>query len=143
MTATALKHVLLIDDSEDDNFFHERAISRSGLEVRTSICRDGAEAVELLRQCTQDGASAALPQVIFLDINMPKMTGWEFLEAYAKLPQEALKDISVIMLSASMDPLDRDRAIESPLVTDFLTKPLTPAIVQEIARDFTEGDVAQ
>jgi len=143
MTTGTLRHVLLVDDSADDNFFHERAIARSGLEVQTRVCRDGAEAAVFLRRCVQGEIDSGLPQVIFLDINMPRMTGWEFLDAYAQLPKEVLEKTSVIMLSASMDPLDRDRAIESPLVADFLAKPLTPSVVLDISRRLTEGGVAE
>lgn len=132
MNQASLTHVLLVDDSEDDIFFHERAIVRSGLPSRTSVCRDGSEAVNFLHQCVADASVEDVPSIIFLDINMPRMTGWEFLMEYERLPAALKKKIIVVMLSASMDPRDRERALESPLVAEFLPKPLTPDKVRDI-----------
>lgn len=140
MNIRALTHILLVDDSEDDNFFHERAIERSGIASCTSVCRDGVEAVEFLQRCARGDKDLALPAVIFLDINMPRMTGWEFVDAYAQFPAALLKKITVIMLSASMDQRDRERADSSPYVNGFVSKPLTPDKMRDIARDFLNYD---
>jgi CheY-like chemotaxis protein len=134
---------LLVDDSEDDNFFHERAIVRSGLPSRTTVCRDGIEAMRFLQNCAETQGRADLPSVIFLDINMPRMTGWEFLMEYENLPVEMQEKTIVVMLSASMDPLDRARALDSPLVAEFLSKPLTADKMRDIAVNYLGANIAQ
>ena len=127
-----LREVLLIDDYEADNFLHRRAIKKSGLAAKITECLNGREAIDYLRAAGPDGERPQ-PEMIFVDINMPVMNGWEFLEAYSALPAEARPDGFVLMmLTTSLNPDDRKRAEENGLVHQLIQKPLTAARFAEV-----------
>jgi len=99
------------------------------LEIIESYCQR-SENVELLKTFT--GTAKALEylenfpvDLIFLDINMPKMNGFDFLEEYKKLPEAVKKKCIIVMLSSSLLPEDRELAMNNPYVCQFLNKPLT------------------
>ena len=74
-----------------------------------------------------------LPEVIFLDLNMPIMDGWEFLDEFGKLSEE--KDIRIYILSSSVDSRDMERAKKYGMVNGFIAKPLTDAKIKELAQE--------
>ncbi len=117
-----LKNVLLIDDSESDNFYHARKIQKMGITDNIHMCFSGEEALEYLKS-ELDGIHPQ-PTLIFLDINMPGMNGWEFLEEYEKLELAQQGEIVLTMLSNSIDERDRVRAQEFKSVHGFYSKPL-------------------
>jgi CheY-like chemotaxis protein len=77
-------------------------------------------------------AGGALPDFIFLDVIMPLMGGWEFLEAYERMPELPSKKAHVLMLSAAFDPDEKGRAEASPLVIDFISKPITKEVLNAL-----------
>ena len=89
-----------------------------------------------LHEAIGGNANKPVPDLIFLDINMPAMNGWDFLDQYEKI--EGLKDreIVLIMLSSSMYVDDINRAKTYPSVSDYITKPLTAAHLQQIVEKF-------
>jgi len=111
------KYILLVDDDNDDRELFREAISNSASELNFREAEDGTEAFRLL-QATKDN----LPELIFLDINLPIISGWEFL---TKLKSDvAFKNIPVIIYSTSSH--DRDRKIATDLgALSFVTKPHT------------------
>ncbi|MFK7915424.1 MAG: response regulator [Pseudomonadales bacterium] len=129
-------NILLIDDSEDDNFFSHRAIAKSGVPASIAVCIDGRDAMSYLTGTEQyEDAGSQIPDLIFLDINMPRMDGWEFLDAYQRLPDWQKPVSVVVMLTTSMDANDAKRARQLATVTGFLTKPLTPEYMISIASE--------
>jgi CheY-like chemotaxis protein len=124
---TESKSIMLIDDNFDDNFFHEREIKKSNPEHSVVINNSGAKALEYLKT-----GSHPLTDVIFLDINMPGMNGWEFLKEYEALSSELKKHTIVIMLTTSDNDDDRLKTKTFPSVSAYITKPLTRNKVNEI-----------
>lgn len=132
--ADGLGLVLLIDDDPHDNFFHARVIRKSG-RFRDVLVREGAvEALEYLK------SGGERPDLIFLDINMPGMNGWEFLEEYQGLDPSRRCKVIVVMLTTSEDPADIVKAKSFNLAPEFRTKPLTQSMLDEILDRYFQGN---
>jgi CheY-like chemotaxis protein len=126
-----LNTVMLIDDDNDDNFFHERAIKKNNPENVVIAINSASEALDYLKEKTKPHSD-----LIFLDINMPGMNGWDFLEEYAKL-DDALKSSAIIMmLTTSENSDDKTKAMALGLVSDYITKPLTSELMHSIAEKY-------
>lgn len=125
-----LDSILLIDDDDDDNEYHRIIITRAGICDNIYIAHNGLEALELLT-----GDKAIKPDLIFLDINMPRMNGWEFLEAYKALHLER-KHIIILMLTTSINPADMKKAQSDENVTGYNSKPLNKGMLLEIIRSY-------
>lgn len=121
MTAP-LNRILLIDDDKVTNLMHRRLIEKGGLARRVDVAVDGVEALSCLAAALEQNDE--IPQLLLLDINMPRMNGFEFLEAYGELPLELRQRQIVIMLTTSMLSADRHRAAQNPNVYRFATKPV-------------------
>ena len=114
---------MLIDDNKDDNFFHERAIRQLNVKTLIVTKNSGPEGLAYLK--LQNDSEEPHPDLIFLDINMPGMTGWEFLDEYNKLDKKLQGLAIVIMLTTSDNAEDVTRSTTWNFVSDFVTKPLT------------------
>lgn len=128
-----LKCVVLIDDDEPTNFLHRRVIERYGCAERIEVFQEAQRALDFLGT-TENGAYVK-PELIFLDINMPGMNGWEFLRAYEKLSDEQRAEIVVLMLTTSLNPDDKAQAESFDEVSGFLSKPLTKELLKEILEE--------
>lgn len=131
-----LSSVLLIDDDEPTNIFTSIILEDAGCADKVHIAQGGKEALNFLSDCIQKGTASCLPDLIFLDINMPAMDGWEFLEEYQKLKEEKLQNPVIVMLTTSLNPDDRMKATQRPDVSFFETKPLTDEKLRNILRLF-------
>lgn len=129
-----LKCVLLIDDDKSANFLHKFVINKTGLVEKIVDVQSGEEGLEFLQQ--QSGRNCPRPDLIFLDINMPGMTGWDFLEEYNKLDESLKGKIMIIMLSTSDNPEDKEKASKIRTVHDFLNKPLAVERFTKIVEHF-------
>lgn len=116
------KRVLLIDDNEIDNFINNRIISKSNIAETITVKKSGIEALEYLETLKDDFDS--FPDLVFLDIAMPTMNGFDFLNEFIKFPKVLDKLCSVIMLTSSNNQSDRKKAFEYPVVKDYFVKPL-------------------
>ena len=121
---------MLIDDNPDDNFFHERVIRKANAAEHIVTYRDAQDALEHLKAKESNGDKH--PELIFLDINMPGMNGWEFLTEYRMLDQKFHSKAIVVMLTTSDSPEDKQKAKEFKVSLDFKTKPLTKEMLEDI-----------
>lgn len=129
----SLQSVLLIEDSTIDMFIHTKVLEQSGI-ADEIVCQPSArDALEYLKEASHHGF---LPQLIFLDIRMPDMNGFEFLNECADLPNDIAQKMKVIMLSSSIDSSDIHMAKSYPQVIDFISKPLTKERVLEVMMQF-------
>lgn len=126
---TKLKCIMLIDDNDDDNFYHERIIRKSNA-AETVITERSADAA-LNRLKNQPDT---IPDLIFLDINMPGMNGWEFLQEYSKLDKHLQSRLVIVLLTTSENPDDKRKA--ENINIDFKTKPLTKEMLTDIANTY-------
>jgi CheY-like chemotaxis protein len=121
---------MLIDDDEDDNFFHQLVAQESGISESIKVAESAQDALDIIRNLED------LPELIFLDINMPKMNGWEFIEEYARLKLNNNMRAVIIMLTTSMNPVDLEKSKKSPYIAAFKTKPLNAKMLTEIYDSF-------
>jgi len=122
--------ILLVDDDPDDIFFHQFVIQESGLCDYVRAMENGSIALQYLSDTTHPDYRR--PDVIFLDINMPAMNGFELLERYRELPPEQKSRLVVVMLTTSLNPTDFDRSDGMPEVNRYYSKPLTVSMLQSI-----------
>ncbi len=120
-----LKKVLLVDDSQSTNFFNKMIIERTNVSENIVIAKNGLEALEYLQ-------SESVPEVIFLDINMPVMNGWEFIAEYQKLKEEYKGSIIILMVGAELNHEEKKLAESIPEIREFNEKMLTKKVVCDI-----------
>ena len=120
-----LNCILLADDDEPTNFLNRLVLEELGCTKQIKVVENGIQALEYLSKTDADNENYPLPELIFLDINMPAMNGWEFLERYSSLAKEQKAEVMIIMLTTSLNPEDRQKADGITEVTGFETKPLT------------------
>jgi CheY-like chemotaxis protein len=124
--------VMLVDDDYFTNFLNKSLLDRLGFAEEVVEKSMASDALEYLQGELQSGK---IPDLIFLDINMPAMDGWGFIERYSEFDFGANRPI-VIMLTSSIDPRDENRAAEIKEINAFRSKPLSPEMLQEITRTY-------
>lgn len=132
-----LKCVLLIDDDDATNFLNKMVIESAGIAENIHTTLNGKEALEYLTNTDKfENGDVIYPQpyLIFLDINMPVMDGWEFMHEYQKLDEKQKKNKVIVMLTTSLNPDDKTKASLIHEINDFMSKPL----LLESLKDLTE-----
>lgn len=118
-----IKRLYIIDDDSLFKFLTKRGIQETQLVDNIEVFSNGLEALNFVNTILKD--SDKLPDIILLDIDMPVMDGWDFLEEYIKLLPEINKKINIYIISSSNDPADIIRSKNYPIVKDFIIKPVT------------------
>ena len=128
-----LNCILLVDDDEATNYMHQLIIKKTNCTEKVICKQNGKLALDYL--LAVDNEENVQPDIIFLDINMPGMNGWEFLEHYDKLTKEQQAKIVVVMLSTSIDPVDMSKAEDIEYISRFNPKPLTTTMLNDIIKE--------
>jgi CheY-like chemotaxis protein len=123
--------VLLVDDDEINNFISIKLIKKALLNTEIMACLNGKFAIEQLSEIQRKDPSK-LPDYILLDINMPIMNGWEFLDEYKRLNIDPLGKSKIFIISSSVFSNDINKARSYPLVKDFISKPLNVEKIKEL-----------
>lgn len=130
-----LNCILLVDDDVASNFINKKTIEKAGIAEKVDVVLNGKEALDYLTNSGSyktQGAIFPQPMLIFLDINMPVMDGWEFLQEYDQLPDYQKAQIVIVMLTSSQNPDDKTRAQHISSKLGFKNKPLTVELLNEI-----------
>ena len=128
-----IKDIFLIDDDSLVNFLNQEIIKDSYPDLKVRSFESATDALEDIKENIKT-SHFSLPQLILLDINMPVMDGWEFLDEFNQLPKNLTKDCKVIMHTSSIDPRDIEKAKTYSAVIDYVTKPLN---IQTLSKIFT------
>lgn len=127
-----LRSILLVDDNQTTNYLNRRLLEKLAFTDQVLVALTGREALDLLTTHCRDDA-ATYPDLLFLDLKMPVMDGFEFMAAYQQLPPAQRAGTVIVMLTTSLHPLDVARMKQLP-IAGFLTKPLTPDKVTHILK---------
>ena len=125
-----LNTILLIDDDQATNFLHKMVIKKAECADHVHVELNGEAAINYLLS-TKEGKHPK-PDLIFLDINMPRMNGWSFLEEYGKLNESQKGTAVIVMLTTSLNPDDLQQAKKYGEISEFRNKPLSQAIMMDI-----------
>ena len=122
-----LSSILLIDDDEPTNFLHQLVINQADCTHHCTIVESGQEALDYL-----SSPENPIPDLVLLDINMPIMNGWDFLDAYQNLSIPHKDKIMVVMLTTSISLSEEEKAKNMKVIQDFRRKPLTTTMLKEL-----------
>jgi len=118
-----LKNLILIDDDEIVVYLTKRLVAETNLVKLTQVFSNGKSAIDYLNENADNADS--LPEIIFLDLFMPIMDGWDFLEEYIMLKPKLHKQITIYIITSSVSPEDITRAKSYSEVSDYIVKPIT------------------
>jgi CheY-like chemotaxis protein len=127
------KAVMLIDDNEIDNLINQKMLEASNL-AETIFMHTGAKgALEFLKNIEKLSTNGVgIPEMIFLDIDMPLMDGFQFLDEFEKLSDYIKNNCTIIMLTSSINPQDLSKAKKSNYVKKYINKPLTQEALEKL-----------
>jgi two-component system, chemotaxis family, chemotaxis protein CheY len=113
--------IFLVDDDHIYQFTAKKTLEAMGFAEQVDVFPDGEKALAFIRQHLSD--PSVLPDIIFLDINMPIMDGWQFVEAFQKLDL-GNKKVDLYMVSSSVDEADQERSRKYQVINDYIIKPV-------------------
>ncbi|WP_405207373.1 response regulator [Aquimarina sp. LLG6339-5] len=120
-----IKKALLVDDSDATIFFNKIVLSKTGYIDEVLIAKDGLEALQVIK-------SGEFPEIIFLDINMPVMNGWEFLSEFGKLESALQNTTIILMIGAELTTEDKEFTQSIAQIKEFSGKMLSRVFVDTI-----------
>lgn len=126
-----MKKLVIIDDDPIDHFVMKHALRGKDYFDTTTYTIYGSLILDYIEENRSEPEK--LPDVIILDLNMPIFSGWDFLERFQQMQAGIQKNIKVYVLSSSIRPSDKENAERYPFVRSFMSKPLEPAMIDNIA----------
>ena len=118
-----MRRYLLVDDDTIFNFLHTEVIKAVDNSAQIDLFNSSTEGLEFLKDALED--KHPMPNFLFLDIRMPEMDGFEYLDELMKYPVDKFKDLRIYVLSSSLAERDKDKSLSYPIVTGFIEKTLT------------------
>lgn len=128
-----LKCIMLVDDDEVTNFINSEIIEEMNITEKIEVCTNGQEALDFFEKTNPTPDVCDLPELIFLDINMPVMNGFEFLKAFKSKYGQCRNSVIITMLTTSLRSEDMQQARDfEDVVNGYIEKPLTTTVVQNV-----------
>lgn len=127
-------YTMLLDDNELDNFINQKIIEASNFSNKVYINTGSKSALEFLNNLEVSSTSSVdiFPEVIFIDINMPMIDGFQFIEIFKNTFPKRFNKIKIVILTSSISPVDRDKAQKISKNVVFFNKPLSPEALNQI-----------
>ena len=133
MPGKKYRTVMLIDDNEIDNLINQKMIEAASITENIYTHTGAKSAIEFLKNMERlDVAEKVLPDLIFLDIDMPLMAGFQFLDEFEKLSNVAKNKCKIVMLTSSINPQDFNRSKKYTNVKLYLNKPLSHESIMKL-----------
>lgn len=126
-----LYKALFIDDRDTDNFLNDLMVKEDGIPLSPSFVKSGDEALTFLENI----ADEEFPQIIFVDVWMPKMNGMEFVELYNDTFQKSHPDTAIYFLTSAVSETEKEQALAIPNVKGLFSKPIRSKIFDEVLKD--------
>ena len=134
MAGKKYRTVMLIDDNEIDNLINQKMIEAASVTEHIYTHTGAKSAIEFLKNMEKlEMADQVLPDLIFLDIDMPLMDGFQFLDEFEKLSNVAKKKCKIVMLTTSINPQDFNRSKKYENVRLYLNKPLSHESIMNLS----------
>lgn len=133
-----VSRVLLVDDDPISLLMAKEIIQNESFSNDVTITMNGFHAIreiEFLLETKKMNAETQIPHLIFLDLEMPEMSGWEFLEHYTKYYQEKLPDTNIVILSSAISDCHYEEVKKYPAVTRLVKKPLQSEQIESLKRN--------
>ncbi|PLK44489.1 response regulator [Emticicia sp. TH156] len=127
-----IKRLLCVDDDKITLTLIKLVVEKTFFAKEISTRMNGKEALEFYHDLLQNNAADQAPELIFLDLNMPIMNGWDFLDEFSNRYYHIFPNTRVVILSSSTEQAERDRARKYPMIIDYVTKPLTMAALSNL-----------
>lgn len=124
-----LEKVLCVDDDPITLMLCKKVIVKATFSKEIIFAQNGQEAIDLLENIKDN---AELPELVFLDLNMPVMNGWDFLNEFSSSSIDPSNKVKVIILSSTIDPADYEKARSYACVSHFLSKPITVEMLDKL-----------
>jgi len=136
-----LNSILLVDDDEASNFLHSIFINKLDLGIDVNAAQNGQEALDFI--LNKGVEELSLPCMVMLDLRMPVVDGWKFMEMYeAHVPQDLKDQIVIVLVTVSDNADDKARAIANPYITDFSQKPLSDSTFKKLIHKYFTLEMA-
>ena len=127
---TQVERTLLIDDSDIDLFIQRRFLEVCHFSAGLEVYKSAEEALNWLK----DASTSEVPDIIFLDLNMPEFDGFAFLRHFKDMPSEVKEKAKIVVLTSSNSSKDREQAFAFPNVIQFITKPLKQTDIEALGK---------
>lgn len=124
-----LDKILCIDDDPITLMLCKMVITKTSFSKETATAKNGEDALKYF-DTLKTNPTDTKPQLIFLDLNMPIMGGWEFLDSFNTAKYNEFHDTKIIILSSTIDPDDLVKSKNYPMVIDFLSKPISKVMLE-------------
>ena len=129
-----LEAILLIDDDFTTNFLHQKIISKTEIDAPVAVLNDASEGIDKLLALNETINDHSASVLVFLDLNMPLLDGWGFLEIFKKMKLNF--KVHLFIVSASINPDDKTRATSYAQVNGYLQKHLTVPTFRQLTKDY-------